>query len=159
MVKKLLYLSIFTLFVTLLFHKNVYSSEESHNKPIVASHIQKSAPMKDDNIKVNEIGYDEFIKMRKSAQKYILLDARGADSYKSGHIEGALSFPLKDMDETNAKTLLKKDSKIIVYCASFGCHASTAAAKKLLELGYKNVVDYKGGIKEWTEKGNKLVKS
>jgi rhodanese-related sulfurtransferase len=32
----------------------------------------------------------------------------------------------------------------------------TQAAKKLTDLGY-NVVDYKGGLKEWQEKGNKIA--
>ena len=35
--------------------------------------------------------------------------------------------------------------------------ASTAAAKKLSGIGYR-VLDYKGGLKEWQEKGNNLVK-
>ncbi|OGW85572.1 MAG: hypothetical protein A2987_01335 [Omnitrophica bacterium RIFCSPLOWO2_01_FULL_45_10] len=94
--------------------------------------------------------------IRKSGEKYMLLDVLSPDSYDTGHIEGAMSLPLDTMNKMTAEKLLSKDSRIIVYCGSFQCTASTQAAKKLSGLGY-NVLDYKGGLKEWREKGNKLV--
>ena len=36
------------------------------------------------------------------------------------------------------------------------CHVSTHAARVLSSLGY-TVLDYKGGLEEWQEKGNTLV--
>jgi len=39
----------------------------------------------------------------------------------------------------------------ITYCASFECQASTKAAEKLVSLGYSNVLDYKGGLKDYKE--------
>jgi len=55
-----------------------------------------------------------------------------------------------------AEKRLSKNDHIIVYCGSFQCAASTQASKKLSGLGY-NVLDYKGGLKEWQDNGNKLV--
>ncbi len=49
--------------------------------------------------------------------------------------------------------MLKKDETIVVYCASFDCQASTNAAQKLLSMGYTDVLDYKGGLKEYKEAG------
>lgn len=106
---------------------------------------------------VKQLSYDQFIKVRKSGEKYVLLDVLPSDVYAKGHIEGAASFPVDTINKDTAGKILSKGSKIIAYCASFQCPASTEAAKKLSVLGY-DVLDYKGGLKEWQEKGNKLVK-
>ncbi len=106
---------------------------------------------------VKEITYEQFQKIKSSGEKYVLLDVLSAESYAEGHIEGAVSFPLGTIDQTTASGKLNKDDKIVVYCGGFTCAASTKSAQKLGELGYANVLDYKGGLEEWQEKGNKLV--
>lgn len=117
------------------------------------SHVAEEAAVKSG---VKEITYNQFMAIRKSGEKYTLLDVLSSDSYGKGHIEGAASFPLDTIDKMAAEKGLSNDDHIIVYCGSFQCTASTEAAKKLSGLGY-NVLDYKGGLKEWREKGNKLV--
>lgn len=117
------------------------------------AHVADEAVVKNG---VKEITYDQFMAIRKAGEKYALLDVLPADSYSKGHIDGAVSFPLDTINKmTTGKGLFKGDH-IIVYCGSFQCTASTQAAKKLSGLGY-NVLDYKGGLKEWQSKGNKLV--
>lgn len=104
---------------------------------------------------VREITYEQFQEIRDSKEDYVLLDVLGEESFKKGHIEGAKNFPYKTITKESAGGTLSKDDKIVVYCGGFLCKASTKAAKKLRELGYK-VVDYKGGLQEWKEKGNTL---
>ena len=116
--------------------------------------ISEAAPEKGG---VKEITYEQFMKIRNSGEKFILLDVLSADSYRQGHIQGARSFPLEAINRKSAEKMIPKGTPAIVYCGSFQCAASTAAAKKLGGLGY-NVLDYKGGLKEWQDKGNKLVK-
>lgn len=106
---------------------------------------------------VKEITYDQFMEIRKAGEKYVLLDVLPPGSYANGHIEGAVSFPGDTINKETAASRLSKDDKIIVYCGSFHCGASTHAAKTLITLGY-NVIDYKGGLKDWQDKGNSLVK-
>lgn len=116
--------------------------------------VAKGAAVKDG---VKEITYNQFMKIRNSKEGYVLLDVLSPESYAEGHIDGARSFPVNTINKASAGKALSKGAKTIVYCGSFQCTASTAAAKKLSALGY-NVVDYKGGLKEWQEKGNALVK-
>jgi rhodanese-related sulfurtransferase len=106
---------------------------------------------------VREISYEQFVRIRHSGDLYILLDVLPFRSYRNGHIEGAVSFPLETINEENASIILYKESKVITCSASNECYASTAAAIKLTELGYM-VLDYKGGLKEWVEHGNMLVR-
>ena len=116
------------------------------------SHVAGEAAVKDG---VKEITYDQFMAIRNSGEKYTLLDVLSPDSYDKGHISLAVSFPLNTINKVTAEKRLSKDDHIIVYCGSFQCGASTEAAKRLAGLGY-SVLDYKGGLKEYQEKGNSL---
>ena len=112
----------------------------------------------DPGIFIDELTYDEFVALRTSKEKFILLDTRAAEQFATGHIDGALSFPLANMLPEKCKLLLPLEVKIVVYCQSSSCNASRTAAQKLKSFGYKDVWDYHGGINEWTAKGNPLVK-
>jgi len=104
-----------------------------------------------------EIMYAQFMKIRNSGEKYILADVLSCDDYRTGHIEGAISFPLSTITKENAVGKIPQGLPIIVYCLSYKCRSSTEAACKLSSYGYK-VLNYKGGLDEWQEKNNKLVK-
>jgi len=107
---------------------------------------------------VKEITYEQLQKIRESGESYVLVDALSPESYGKGHIPGAISFPYETIDIDSAPKLLEKADNIIVYCGGFKCAASTKAAHRLQALGYKNVVDYKGGLKDWQAQGNNLEK-
>ena len=51
---------------------------------------------------------------------------------------------------------LDKQKPIIVYCASGG--RSGEAAAQLVQLGFKKVYDYSGGMYDWRAKGKKTTK-
>lgn len=99
---------------------------------------------------VKQITRDELVKLMHSGTQVTLLDVLPKDSYFREHIKGAVSLPVADIDEDTTKSL-KKDGLIITYCASFECQASTKAAEKLVSLGFVNVLDYKGGLKDYKE--------
>jgi len=88
----------------------------------------------------------------KSSEHFKLVDVLSGESYVREHIKGAISIPLDKIEE-KAPLLLDRDEKIVTYCASFECQASTKAAEKLVSLGYSNVFDYKGGLKDYKEAG------
>lgn len=99
---------------------------------------------------VKIINRDELMKMISSGENFKLADVLSKEHYADEHIKGAISLPLDEIQE-RAEQVLKKDEVIVVYCASFTCQASTLAAEKLLSLGYKSVLDYKGGLKDYKE--------
>jgi len=101
--------------------------------------------------KVRTISFDDLQKKIKGGEKFVLVDARSREDYDESHLPGAISAPVEDIRERAGK--LDKNAEIITYCGSFQCPASTMAAKELMGLGFRDVLDYKGGIKEWTEKG------
>ena len=56
------------------------------------------------------------------------------------------------------KTILGKNDKIVVYCAKYACQASTRAAKTLLKMGYRKILDFKAGKRGWLHSGLDLEK-
>lgn len=99
---------------------------------------------------VKLISRDELMEMINSGKRFKLVDVLTRESYAREHIRCAISLPLDDI-EKEAPKLLKQNELIVTYCANFDCPASTNAAEKLVSLGYPNVLDYKGGLKDYKE--------
>lgn len=93
------------------------------------------------------ISMQHLKRVMEGSEPYRLVDVRGKEDYDKEHIRGAMSLPLDDLGK--AKSLFKPDELIIVYCDSFVCSASSSAAKMLAGMGFHNVRDYKGGVREW----------
>jgi rhodanese-related sulfurtransferase len=103
------------------------------------------------------ISYDDFQKIHHSGEPYVLIDVRKDVDFRAGHIEGAISIPLNTFTEQKIETYVPdKNTRIVVYCASFTCPMSVKATEFLKKAGFLHVLDYKGGTKEWQERGQTL---
>ena len=105
--------------------------------------------------KLKFIPLDTLLEMQANNEKFKLVEVLSKEKYGEGHIPTAINIPLDDLKQ-KAKDNLKKTDKIVVYCASYSCHASTKAAELLLKMGYKNTVDFKGSKKAWVDAGLEL---
>ena len=105
--------------------------------------------------RIRFITIEELLEMQENKENFKLVEVLSEESFKEGHIPEAISIPLDNLKEA-ANDKFKKTDKIVVYCASYHCHASTKAAKMLLELGYNNTVDFKAGKQGWTDAGLEL---
>ncbi len=76
-------------------------------------------------------------------ENYILLDVRTIEEYNDGHIPGAINVANESIGTAEIAELPNKDQRIYVYCRSG--NRSKQAAKKLVKLGYTNIVEI-GGI-------------
>lgn len=97
------------------------------------------------------ISMQHLKRVLEGSEPYRLIDVRGTEDYVKEHIKGATSLPIDELDR--AKSLFKPDDLIIVYCDSFVCSASSSAAKMLSRMGFHNVRDFKGGVREWKMSG------
>ncbi len=64
----------------------------------------------------------------------ILIDVRGRDEFDSGHVPGALSIPLDELEERLSE--LPRTRSIIAYCRGPYCALSARAASLLRNEGY-----------------------
>ncbi len=105
--------------------------------------------------KYPDISHDE-LKKAIEQKKVTLIDVNGTDSYKAGHIPGAINFEeAKDLASQLPK---EKDALVVAYCGNEQCNAYQSAAKKAKELGYTNVKHYSKGIAGWKKTGEKTEK-
>ncbi len=75
----------------------------------------------------------------------VILDVRTDKEYQQGHIPGAVHVPLTDIGDRVKK--LKKDKEVVVYCQSG--NRSIWAIKRLMGMGYTNLLNLKGGYHAW----------
>lgn len=110
-----------------------------------------------DSGKVADISHDD-LKAALASGKVAVIDVNGTDTYKDGHIPGAIDF---EANSTKLATMLPadKDTLVVAYCGNEKCTAYKQGAKAAQELGYTNVKHYSKGIAGWKKAGEKTEKS
>jgi len=85
----------------------------------------------------------------------LIVDARNPELFAAGHIEGAVSLPLADIDDVLSDFIsrIDKDRVIVTYCSGFGCPDSFDLGMRLIEEGYNDVRVFEGGYPEWRDAG------
>lgn len=100
----------------------------------------------EESMTYRQISMDEAVELMKEETGYLILDVRTIEEYESGHIPGAVCVPNETIGDTAPAELPDKEQLIFVYCRSG--NRSKQAAKKLIALGYSNIVEF-GGIIDW----------
>jgi len=90
------------------------------------------------------------VKSASAAKSAVIIDANSPDSYKAGHVPGALSFAAIK-DNLAASLPADKSTLIIAYCGNPKCGAYLLAAKAAEKLGYTNVKHMSAGIAGWKD--------
>ncbi len=88
-----------------------------------------------------------------------ILDVRTQDEYDAGHIRDSIRNPVQEIPQQELNKSLAeipRDKKILVYCRTG--HRSTLASEILVNNGFKEVYNMKGGITEWTNAGFEVIK-
>jgi rhodanese-related sulfurtransferase len=93
------------------------------------------------------------------ARKNVLfLDARRSSVYRDGHIAGARSFSVWEVDvDDKVKALfaegLDQSAPVVAYCSGGECEDSHMLAERLYRVGFDNVLVYKDGFPDWQKRG------
>jgi rhodanese-related sulfurtransferase len=82
---------------------------------------------------------------------FVLVDSRGEQAWRQGHIPGALHLPTTDIP-ARAGQLLDRAVPVVTYCWGPGCNGATRAALALAQLGYQ-VKEMIGGLEYWIREG------
>lgn len=91
------------------------------------------------------------------SKSVVILDVNGTDSWKKGHIPGALNFDA-DKDKLAGVLPADKNALIVAYCGGPKCGAYKQAAEAAKKLGYTNVKHLSAGISGWTKAGEETEK-
>lgn len=98
---------------------------------------------------------DVHLAMAANTADFVLLDVRGPDLYRAGHVPGALNLPHGKM---TARRMAEwpDDTLFVVYCAGPHCNGTDKAALRLATLG-RPVKVMIGGITGWRDEGLPLA--
>ncbi len=112
--------------------------QKNHNEPTPSDHNEMPA--------YEQISAKEAKALMDSGTEYVVIDARTAEEFAQGHIEGAVMIPEYEIAARAETELPDKDALILVYCRSG--RRSKMASEELVKLGYTNVKEF-GGILDW----------
>ena len=82
--------------------------------------------------------------------KVAIIDVNGSNSYKRGHIPGAVDFAANSKDLAAALPD-DKSTLVVAYCGGPSCSAYQKGAKAAEKLGYTNVKHLSAGISGWLQ--------
>lgn len=83
----------------------------------------------------------------------VLVDALSPIEFAASHIPGAVNISPDRVDALAEKRIPDLDTEVVVYCANPTCESSVEVGERLVELGYRNVLHYAGGKRDWRESG------
>lgn len=88
----------------------------------------------------------------------LFVDARPAKRFAEGHIADALSLPLESYREHPdlLEKLLSSGDPLIFYCSGPACDEALRLAERFLEMGYRNVRLFPGGLETWREYNGRI---
>lgn len=95
-----------------------------------------------------------FDLMQKKDRSMLVVDVRTIQERKEGYIEGTIHIPVNELPF--AAIDLAKENTLYFQCKS-GIR-SAQACLSLMQLGFNNTVNLKGGILAWLEAGLKIKK-
>ncbi|MFT4548995.1 MAG: rhodanese-related sulfurtransferase [Pseudoalteromonas tetraodonis] len=84
----------------------------------------------------------------------IWIDARKAAEFEKAHVPDAILLNEFDFDHLLFESydlIANKDEKIVIYCGSYRCKASTKVADRLREKRLQDVYVLKGGWEAWAK--------
>ena len=79
---------------------------------------------------------------------YTIVSVRSAEHYATGHVQGAINIPWKDIAKVENLTKIPTDKKVITYC--YTGHTGAIATTVLNLLGYE-AYNMKFGMMGWTD--------
>ena len=86
---------------------------------------------------------------------FVLLDVRGEELFRNGHLPESESFPHFRMNVKNL-SIYPPETLFVVYCAGPHCNGADKAAIKLAKLN-RPVKKMIGGVTDWLDEGFGLI--
>ncbi len=109
---------------------------------------QSGANVSDENLTTVDIATLRSWLGEAKKKHLVVVDVRQAEAYEAGHIPGAIHMTLPQIRANEPR--LAHAKTIVVYGSTWTDPLTPAAVKRLLALGYTDVVGYRGGWEDWS---------
>jgi rhodanese-related sulfurtransferase len=107
--------------------------------------------------KVKNVNHKEATLLM-NKQEATVVDVRGKEEFKKGHIVGAINVPLAEIKNNQLGTLENSKASPIIMVCNAGM-TSSQAAQLMVKHGFENVNNLKGGMGEWQSSNLPVSKS
>lgn len=126
-------------------HQYLGTTEEAD---VLKHYLRKASAseVKEEKQYPHTIQNDELQKKVEAGENITVLDVREPAEYSFGHIPGAKSIPLGELE--NRSNELDEDNEIYVVCRTG--NRSDLASKQLADKGFENVKNVVQGMVEWS---------
>ncbi|MGI8773980.1 MAG: ArsR/SmtB family transcription factor [Actinomycetota bacterium] len=104
---------------------------------------------------IEEVTKDELWDRLQREDNLVVLDVRPPEEYEAGHLPGAVSIPLAELQKRMKE--LPKGKQIVAYCRGPLCAMAPQAARFLKSKGYK-VRRLSDGAPDWAAAGLPIAK-
>ena len=102
---------------------------------------------------VRIVSAEEVIDMILANPDLTVIDSRKRTEYMKGHIEGAINILNTRLNREELERISPdKSSSILFYCNGTRCLRSSDSINKAKEWGYSQLIWFRGGWKEWSDK-------
>lgn len=118
----------------------MYSTQERVNSPAFSMFIQ-------------EVESSELAELLRGDSKIRLIDVRSPGEIMAGIIPGAAGMPLNLLPLRMSE--VPKDQQVVFYCRTGA--RSAQACLFMMQHGYNNVYNLRGGIISWAQNGQSIV--
>lgn len=110
-------------------------------------------------MKIRVLSKRELRRMFENNVDFVLVNVLPESRFNEEHIPGSLNLHIEDKSfETRLKQQIpEKSRKIVVYSEGYNCRHSKKAVARMKKIGYAEVYDYEGGIKDWKNAGYPVV--
>jgi rhodanese-related sulfurtransferase len=99
--------------------------------------------------------WDVHEAMKNGSPDFVLLDVRAPQSFRTGHVPGAVNLPHGRINERNLSAY-PAGTLFVVYCGGPHCNGADRAAANIARLG-RRVKKMIGGIEGWRDEGFDLA--
>lgn len=136
------------LFYSLLFIATLDAQQEQGAGALTqkAAYVQKASEPKVPRT-CPEISSKDLLHCISHCRDVMVVNVLGRRFWEDARIKGSICAPLKELEQTAGQW--DKNQKIVVYCACKQCDASQKAYDMLKKMGFRRVLAYEGGIREW----------
>jgi rhodanese-related sulfurtransferase/biotin operon repressor len=96
------------------------------------------------------VSREELSQRLSSGEELVVLDVRPAEEFAAGHLPGAVSIPLAELERRLEQ--LPKDREVVAYCRGPYCAFAPEAVAVLRRRGY-TAMQLEDGLPEWAAAG------
>lgn len=102
---------------------------------------------------VRSVSAEQVIDLILANPDLLVIDSRKKTEYLNGHIEGAVNILNTRLTRESLERIAPdKSREILFYCNGTRCLRSSDSINKARGWDYTNLIWFRGGWKEWTEK-------